>query len=161
MKSGTLYVFSLITWYFNIAVLFINIFWDIKTFCLVVIFLSLIVQMIFAIIGNKKGEQTNIFKSSTFDKLLIWCLTIAILLTIVSGFSDLLTDGNPKYRDGIYCLVNHNTVVKTISLGTYFYLVVCNYLTMFCGTLIFSTLLLIITRIQHYKQSYVKSTKID
>ena len=152
VKSRTLYVFSLFTWIFNVVALFVNIFWDIKAYCLIIIFFSLIVQTLFSIIRKQKKEKTDAVTSSFFDKLLLWCLTVTILLTIMSGFCGLLAGGNPEYRDGLYCLVNHNTVVKTISFGMYVYFVVCDYLTMFCGALIFSTLLLIITRIQHCKQ---------
>ncbi len=125
--------------------------------------LSVILQLILLTARTKKksegdgdGGVTHL-RTTRFDRILLSCLISALALGVASGVSSLIARGGdpglPDFRDGIYCLLNHGTVVKIISREMYIFLRACNDLSMFSWGLLISTVALILSRIQYRQPS--------
>ena len=60
----------------------------------------------------------------------------------VFGFvAILIAGGGPEEIDGVYCIVNHGDIVRTVTEGAYIFFLVCEVMIFTFGLLIFSSMM--------------------
>lgn len=140
--SPALYIFSLVVWGFNLFCGVFHYFINISGLWMIAVFISVLIEGICS--GAFNGEPAipdGVYKKRFLD----YCLSISSLVArcaSVFGFAAILiAGGTPQEIDGVYCVVNHGDIVRTVSEGWYLFLLVCEVFIFTFGLLIFSSLM--------------------
>lgn len=135
-----LYYFSMLTWLLNMILIVISFFFGGSGIWLVAIFASVFIQ---GIASGAFSDETAVPQAPSPCKILDHCLLVSKYFSggaMTIGFlSILIGGGGPEVVDGVYCLVNHGDIVRTLSEGWFLYFSICELAMFFCGMLFFST----------------------
>ena len=140
--SSVLYIFSLVVWGFNLFCGVFHYFINILPLWMIVVFVCVLIEGIWS--GAFNGEP--LIPDGAYKKCFLdYCLSISSIVAhcaAVFGFLGILiAGGTPEEIDGVFCVVNHGDIVRTVSEGWYLFLLVCELFIFTFGLLIFSSLM--------------------
>lgn len=141
-RYNGLYAFSLVTWLFNLACFATGFFICNWRVCCVAVFVSVMIQGILSGAFRSDGDNNCTEPKRGFGRLLSFAGIFAVIVAMASGASLIVAGGGPEMQDGIYCIVNHGDVVRTVSKPWFIFLSVCEYACFYCMLLVFSTFML-------------------
>lgn len=133
-----IYSFSLLTWIANICFVILYFFLDFSAIWILIIFISNFLQVLF-FIKNTDCNENEIKPHALIDHLLNISKYISICVTAICFVSLLVVQGGPEVVNGIYCIVDHGEVVRTVSKNWFFYFTLCKDFLFIFGILIFSS----------------------
>ncbi len=141
-RYNGLYAFALVTWFFNLACFATGSFIRNWRVCCVAVFVSVMIQGILSGAFRSDGDNSCTEPKRGFDHLLSFVGIFAFIVAMAGDVSLYVAGGRPEMQDGIYCIVNHGDVVRTVSKPWFIFLSVCEYACFYCMLLVFSTFML-------------------
>lgn len=140
--NPVLYIFSLVVWGFNLFCCIFHYFIEIPPTWIIVVFVCVFIEGIWS--GAFSGEPAipdGAYKKRFLDYCLIISSIVARCVAVFGFVAILIAGGGPEEIDGVYCIVNHGDIVRTVTEGAYIFFLVCEVMIFTFGLLIFSSMM--------------------
>ena len=140
--NPVLYIFSLLVWGFNLFCCIFHYFIEIPPTWIIVVFVCVFIEGIWS--GAFSGEPAipdGAYKKRFLDYCLIISSIVARCAAVFGFVAILIAGGGPEEIDGVYCIVNHGDIVRTVTEGAYIFFLVCEVMIFTFGLLIFSSMM--------------------
>lgn len=140
--NPALYIFSLVVWGFNLFCCIFHYFIEIPSPWIIVVFACVLIEGICS--GAFSGEPAipdGAFKKRFLDYCLFISNIVGYCASLFGFLAILIAGGRPEEINGVYFIVDHGDIVRTITEGWYIFFLICEVMIFTFGLLIFSSLM--------------------